>query len=68
LGWEVFTRVFVGCAGPWGKRCGFRVGEAANEPERGFGDRAPAAIDCQRVPSAGHLDDLGDALVVVWRS
>src|ERR671930_2008306 len=38
--------------------------EALYERERGFGDLAPAAVDRQRVPSPGHLRDLGDARVV----
>src|ERR1039458_255976 len=40
-----------------------RPGEALNELHRGLGDLAPAVVDCQRVPAARHLDDLGDARV-----
>src|SRR5262252_8461777 len=37
--------------------------EPLDELERLLGDLPPADVDCQRVPAARHLDDLGDDLV-----
>src|ERR1700733_1605236 len=42
-----------------------RLGEALHERERRRGDFVPAAVDRERVPAAGNLDDLGDALVAL---
>src|SRR5207245_7238901 len=37
--------------------------ETLHEGERRVGDFSPAAVDRERVPAVGHLDDLGHALV-----
>src|SRR5207245_10229785 len=39
--------------------------EALYKSERGLGDLAPAAVDDERVPAVGHLDDLGHRLVAL---
>src|SRR6478735_5391749 len=39
--------------------------EPLDEGERGVGDLAPAAVDHERVAAAGHLDELGHALVAL---
>src|ERR1700730_7140057 len=42
-----------------------RLCGAVHEGERRRGDFLPAAVDRERVPAAGNLDDLGDALVAL---
>ena len=36
-----------------------------DERERGVGALPPAAVDRQRVPAIGHLDDLGNTRIVL---
>src|ERR1700761_1173436 len=42
-----------------------RLGEALHERERRRGDFLPAAVDRERVPATGNLDDLGDAIIAL---
>src|SRR5438445_5972394 len=58
---RVETRV-PSCATPGAAE---RSDEALNEGERCVGDLSPAAVDCQRVPAAGDLDELGHALIAL---
>src|SRR5205807_6268642 len=40
-----------------------RRGEALHERQRGVSDLPPPVVDGERVPLAGHFDDLGHVLV-----
>src|ERR1700758_4870211 len=44
-----------------------RLGEALHKRKCRRGDFLPAAIDRERVPAAGNLGDLGDALVALMQ-
>src|SRR6266487_462689 len=64
----------IGACSPSLPHCSSTVGratpcallhEAFDEGEGGVADLAPSAVDGQRVAAVGHLDDLGDAGVVL---
>ena len=40
-----------------------RSDESPQEVQHGFGDLAPAVVDCERVAPVGELDELGEARV-----
>src|ERR1700761_3496856 len=42
-----------------------RLGESLHEVQGGVGDLAPAAVDRERVPAVGYLDDLGHPWVAL---